>query len=152
IIVKTHRYPQQILFGPVPGATVGVPVVLTASSSTVVVKGPNSPTGLTVLYSSQNRQVCTVSGATVVPWTAGRCEITASQEGTPQSRPANPVIQVFPVAPASQTISFTPPASAIIGQPVTLTATASSWLPVAYTSSTQDVCTVSSATVAPVAA
>ena len=152
VIVKTHRYPQQILFGPVPGATVGVPVVLTALSSTVVVEGQNSPTGLTVSYSSQNRQVCTVSGATVVPWASGRCEITASQEGNAQYLPAKPVTQVFPVAPASQTISFTPPASAIIGQPVTLTATASSWLPVAYVSSTQDVCTVSDATVTATAA
>jgi hypothetical protein len=152
VTVTTHRFAQQILFGPVPGATVGVPVVLTASSWTLVLEGPNSPTGLAVSYSSQNRRVCTVSGATVVPRTAGRCVITASQDGTAQYLPAEPVTQVFPVARASQIISFTPPASATIDQPVTLTATASSWLPVTYTSSTPDVCTVSGATVAATAA
>ncbi len=152
VIVTIYRSAQQILFGPVPGATVGVPVVLTASSRTLVVEGPDSPTGLAVSYSSKNRRVCTVSGATVVPWTAGRCMITAFQDGTAQYGPAEPVTQVFPVARASQTISFTPPASATIGQPVTLTATASSWLLVTYTSSTPDVCTVSGATVAAAAA
>jgi hypothetical protein len=134
------------MFGAVPGATVGVPVVLTASSWTQVFEGPNSPTGLAVSYSSKNQQVCTVSGATVVPWTAGRCVITASQEGSAQYLPATPVTQVLPVARASQTISFKPPASTTIGQPVTLAASASSWLPVTYTSSTPDVCTVSGTT------
>jgi hypothetical protein len=152
VIVTTHRSPQQISFGPVPGATVGVPVVLTASSWTQVFEGPDSPTGLPVSYSARNPRVCTVSGATVVPWTAGLCVITASQPGGAQYFPAKPVTQVFPVARAPQTISFTPPASATIGQPVVLTATASSWLPVTYASSTPDVCTVSGATVAATAA
>ena len=152
VIVTTDRFAQQILFGPVPGATVGVPVVLTASSWTQVFEGQDSPTGLPVSYTSRNRRVCTVSGATVVPWTAGQCVITASQPGGAQYFPAKPVTQVFPVARAPQTISFTPPASATIGQPVTLTATASSWLSVTYASSTTDVCTVSGATVAATAA
>src|SRR6266567_3675505 len=152
VIVTTYRSAQQILFGPVPGATVGVRVVLRAWSRRLGVEGPDSPTGLAVSYSSKNRRVCTVSGATVVPWTAGRCVITAFQDGTAQYGPAKPVTQVFAVVPAPQTISFTPPASATIGQPVTLTATASSWLPVTYTSSTPDVCTVSGATVAAAAA
>ncbi len=146
ITVTTDRSAQQIIFGAVPGATVGVPVVLTASSWTQVFEGPNSPTGLAVSYSSKNQRVCAVSSATVIPWTAGQCVITASQEGSAQYLPATPVTQVFPVARASQTISFQPPASTTIGQPVTLTATASSWLPVTYTSSTPDVCTVSGAT------
>jgi hypothetical protein len=146
VTVTTDRSAQQIIFGAVPGATVGVPVVLTASSWTQVFEGPNSPTGLAVSYSSKNQRVCTVSGATVVPWTAGRCVITASQEGSAQYLPATPVTQVFLVARASQTISFKPPESTTIGQPVTLTATASSWLPATYTSGTPDVCTVSGVT------
>ena len=151
VIVTIDRFPQQISFGPVPGATVGVPVVLTASSL-IVFEGPGSPTGLAVSYSSRNPRVCTVSGATVVPWMAGQCAITAFQPGSAQYLPAKPVTQVFPVARAPQTISFTPPASVTIGQPVTLTATASSWLPVAYASSTPDVCAVSGATVTATAA
>src|SRR5215472_11164178 len=152
VIVTTDRSAQQISFGPVPGATVGVPVVLTASSWTPELEGPDSPTGLAVSYSSGNPRVCTVSGATVVPRTAGLCVITASQPGSAQYLPAKPVTQPIPVARAPQTISFTPPASVTIGQPVTLTATASSWLPVTYTSSTPGVCTVSGATVTAAAA
>ena len=146
------RIPQQISFGPVPTATVGVPVVLTASSSRPVYETSSSPTGLAVSYSSRNQQVCTVSGATVVPWTAGLCVITASQDGNAEYQPAEPVTQKFTVERAAQTISFTPPASATIDQSVTLTATASSWLPVTYNSSTPNVCTVSGATVAATAA
>jgi hypothetical protein len=142
------RVAQQISFDPVPGTTVGVPIVLTASSWT---KGKDSPTGLAVSYTSQSRRVCTVSGATVVPRAGGQCVIIASQEGNVQYLPAEPVRQEFPVTRASQTVTFTPPASATIDQPVTLTATASSWLPVTYASSTPDVCTVSGATLTPTA-
>jgi hypothetical protein len=146
VVPNEDRIAQQISFGPVPGTTVGVPVVLTASSQTLAYQRADSATGLAVSYTSQNRRVCTVSGATVVPRTGGRCVITASQDGTAQYLPAEPITQAFPVARAPQTISFTPPTGATIGQSVTLTATASSWLPVTYTSSTPDVCTVSGAT------
>jgi len=140
------RVAQHISFGPVPGTTVGVPIVLTASLSTLTFKQSNPPAIPTVSFTSQNRRVCTVSGATVVPRTGGRCVITAAQDGNARYLPAEPVTQDFPVARAPQTVSFTPPASATIDQSVTLTATASSWLPVTYTSSTPDVCTVSGAT------
>jgi hypothetical protein len=140
------RVAQHISFGPVPGTTVGVPIVLTASLSTLTFKRASPPVSLTVSFTSQNRRVCTVSGATVVPRTGGRCVITAAQDGNARYLPAEPVTQDFPVARASQTVSFTPPASATIDQSVTLTATASSWLPVTYTLSTSDVCTVSGAT------
>ena len=146
------RSAQQIVFGPVPGPTVGVPVVLTAWSRTLVNNDPGPPTGLAVSYTSQSRRVCTVSGATVVPKTGGRCVIIASQDGNAQYWPAKPVRQEFPVARAAQTVTFTPPASATIDQSVTLTATASSWLPVTYTSSTPDMCTVSGTTLTPAAA
>ena len=147
VMAHGKRAPQQISFDKVPGATVGVPVVLMASSSTLMYEASTSPKGLTVSFSSRNQQVCTVSGATVVPWTVGLCVITASQEGNARYQPAKPVTQEFPVARAVQIISFTPSASATIGQSVILTATASSWLPVTYTSSSPDVCTVSGATV-----
>jgi hypothetical protein len=143
------RVAQQISFDPVPGTTVGVPIVLTASSWT---KGKDSPTGLAVSYTSQSRRVCTVSGVTVVPRAGGQCVIIASQEGNARYLPAEPVRQEFPVARASQTVSFTPPTNATIDKLVTLTATASSWLPVTYASSTPDVCTVSGATLTPTAA
>ena len=149
VMPNDDRDAQQISFDPVPGTTVGVPIVLTASSWT---KGKDSPTGLAVSYTSQSRRVCMVSGATVVPRAGGQCVIIASQEGNVQYLPAEPVRQEFPVARASQTVSFMPPTSATIDKLVTLTATASSWLPVTYASSTPDVCTVTGATLTPTAA
>ena len=149
VTAPEFRSDQEILFDPVPGTTVGVPIVLTASSRT---NDKDSPTGLAVSYTSRNQRVCTVSGATVVPRTGGRCVIIASQDGNAQYLPAKPVGQEFPVARADQTVTFTPPASATIDQSVDLTATASSWLPVTYASSTPEVCTVSGATVATTAA
>ena len=149
VMPNDDRVAQQISFDPVPGTTVGVPIVLTASSWT---KGKDSPTGLAVSYTSQSRRVCMVSGATVVPRAGGQCVIIASQDGNVQYLPAEPVRQEFSVARGSQTVSFTPPTSATIDKLVTLTATASSWLPVTYASSTPDVCTVTGATLTPTAA
>ena len=146
VIAPEVRSVQEILFDPVPGTTVGVPIVLTASSRTM---GKDSPTGLAVSYTSQNRRVCTVSGATVVPRAGGRCMIIAAQDGNAQYLPAKPARQEFPVTRAAQTVTFTPPASATIGQSVTLTATASSWLPVIFASGSTDVCTVSGSTLTP---
>jgi hypothetical protein len=74
------------------------------------------------------------------------CTVTASQPGDDQYAPADPVTGSFPVQKIPQMISFSPPASATADQPVALTATASSGLPVTYTSSTPDVCTVSGTT------
>jgi hypothetical protein len=151
---------QQIVFDPPLGTTVGVPVVLTALSQTLVTQepgilvtqDPGSPTGLPVSYTSQNRRVCTVSGATVVPRAAGQCVIIAAQPGNARYLPAESIQQEFPVNLAAQTVTFVPPANATIGQPVALTATASSWLAVTYTSSTPGVCTVAGAALTPIAA
>src|SRR5204863_6791842 len=51
-----------------------------------------------------------------------------------------------------QTISFDPPSQAKGGDPVTLSASSSSGLPVAFTSETPPVCTVSGSTVTTMAA
>ena len=145
---------QAIVFSPVAGATVGVPVVLSASSVTYDPRQASTPpvaTGLTVSFLSQTRRVCTVSGSTLVPWTAGECRIIAFQGGSAKFQPAA-AAQKFPVEPASQTISFTPPTGATIDQQVTLTATASSNLPVTFSSNSPDVCTVTGSTVTPTAA
>jgi hypothetical protein len=78
--------------------------------------------------------------------------IIAAQPGNAQYLPAESVQQEFPVSLATQTVAFTPPANATIGQPVTLTATVSSFLAVTYASRTPSVCTVAGATLTPIAA
>jgi len=135
---------QTITFGPLSGVTFGAaPFTLTATASS----------GLTVSFASTTQTVCTVSVSTVTIAGAGTCSITASQAGNTSFGAATPVVQSFTVAKAAQTITFAGPPSAAVGAgPLTLSATASSNLAVAFASSTSSVCTVSDTTLTIVAA
>ena len=135
---------QTITFGPLPGVTVGAPVTLSASASS----------GLPVSFSSGTNTVCTVSGSAVTTAAAGLCTITASQGGSTDYAAASPVTQSFQVnpGPAAQTITFGQPPDAKVGAPVTLSASASSGLPVSFSSDTTPVCTVKGSAVTTVAA
>ena len=130
------RIPQTIDFPP-PGVAFGHPVTPAATASS----------GLPVSYGTSTSGVCTVSGRTVTTTAAGACAITASQAGDARYAPARDVARSFRVERAAQVITFTPPAGATIGRPVTLSASASSGLAVLFRSDTPSVCTVSSATV-----
>ena len=141
---------QTITFGPLPGVTVGAPVTLSASASS----------GLPVSFSSGTNTVCTVSGSAVTTAAAGLCTITASQGGSTDYAAASPVTQSFQVnpvnavnpGPTAQTITFGQPPDAKVGAPVTLSASASSGLPVSFSSGTNTVCTVSGSAVTTAAA
>jgi hypothetical protein len=143
---------QTITFIPPPGTQVGEPVSLSASASS----------GLPVSFASNTPAVCAVSGSTVTTVAAGACMITASQGGSADWAPADPVTQSFPVNLAgrkvnpaghkSQTITFDPPSQAKAGEPIPLSASASSGLPVSFASDTPPVCTVSGSTVRTMAA
>jgi Autotransporter beta-domain/Bacterial Ig-like domain (group 3) len=92
--------------------------------------------------------VCTVAGATVTMVAAGPCTITANQAGNPTYAAAPPVPHTFAIGKANQTISFTNPGTKTFGvAPFSLTATASSALPVLFASTTPTVCTVAGSTV-----
>jgi hypothetical protein len=132
-----QKIPQTISFTPPAGATAGRPVILTATASS----------GLAVIYTSGSTDVCTVSGSTLTLAKAGTCTVTASQPGDDKYLPARPETQSFPVQKIPQTIDFRPPQDVAFGRPVTLIATASSGLPVSYSTDTPDVCTVSGRTV-----
>ena len=146
-------------------AVVGVPFVVAAQASS----------GLAVSFRAGPPEVparsgpppaCTVSGATVIPLTAGTCTVTAFQSGSfdPGSlkasgsrKDANDYEAAKPVSVSvqvqdTQTISFAQPKSAVAGVAVPLTATASSRLPVFFRSDTAAVCTVSATTVTTLAA
>ncbi len=101
--------------------------------------------GLPVTFSSQTPAICTVTDAKLSMLTQGECKITASQAGGSGYEPVS-VSQLFIVRQTAQKIVaplvlplFVPPD----GTPVTLTATATSGLPVTFTTDTPDVCTVS---------
>ncbi|HUQ05931.1 MAG TPA: hypothetical protein VM261_25690 [Kofleriaceae bacterium] len=96
--------------------------------------------------------VCTLAGATVSFIGAGTCVINANQAGDATFQPAPQVQQAFTVGRGAQTITFTStaPAAAAVGDaPYTVTATASSGLPVSFTidASAASVCTIAGAAV-----
>jgi hypothetical protein len=133
------RIPQTIDFPQPPDVAFGQPVTLTATASS----------GRPVSYSTSTPDVCTVSGRTVITTAARACAITASRTGDARYAPARDVARSFRVERAAQTINFTPPDGTTIGQPVTLSASASSGLAVSYRTDIPAVCTVSGSTVSP---
>ena len=126
---------QTITFGPISNQPYGTPpFTLTATASS----------GLTVKYASTTKPVCTVSGATVTLVKAGTCTISASQAGNANWAAATPVAESFQVTKASQTITFgSLPNVPLSTGSITVSATASSGLTVAFASTTTKVCTVS---------
>ena len=163
--------PVQQSFTVGPGAPVLSPQTISYTSTApgaAVVGGPAytvaaaASSGLTVVFTiaPASAGVCTVAGATVSLVGVGTCTINANQPGSASYEPALQVQQSFSVAtppPASQTISFTSsaPGAAVYGGPgYTVSASASSGLPVTFSAaaSSAGVCTVSGSTVAIVGA
>ena len=106
---------------------------LTASASS------NLPVALT----STTVGVCSVTGSSVSILSAGTCSITASQPGDQNHNPAVEVTQSFNVEKVDQTIDFVAQGDKVYGGAAfNLTASASSNLPVALTSTTIGVCSV----------
>jgi hypothetical protein len=135
---------QTITFGALANKTFGsAAFTVTATASS----------GLAVSFVSNTPSVCTVAVATVTLVSTGTCTIEASQAGNNNYSAAAVVDQSFTVSPGTQTITFGALASKPYGTaPFTLTATASSGLPVSFTSTTSSVCTVAVATVTLVSA
>ena len=158
--------PVQQSFTVGPGAPTLSPQTISFTSTApgaAVVGGPAytvgaaASSGLAVVFTlaSGSAGVCSLSGATVSLVGVGTCTINANQAGNTSYQPALQVQQSFTVVtppPASQAISFTSsaPGAAVYGGPsYTVSATASSGLPVAFTAapSSAGVCTVSGSTV-----
>jgi len=107
-----------------PGAqTYGTPLTLSASASSGL------PVSFAVIAGP-----ATLSGNTLTFTATGSVTVQATQGGNASYAPATPVSVTFTVNPAAQTIAFPNPGPLPNGvAPVTLTATASSGLPVTYT-------------------
>ena len=103
----------------------------------------SASSGLPVGYESSTQDVCTIVGGKVHIVGAGTCSIVASQAGNDAYNAADSVSRSFEVAKADQAIALGSPSgkSATSGD-FELGATASSGLPVSYSSSTPDVCTI----------
>jgi len=124
---------QTISFIPPASGTVASTATLSATATS----------GLTVTFASTTTSICTVSGNTLSYVGAGTCTLTANQAGNTNYNAAPPVSGNLTVGQATQTISFTPPASGVVGSTATLSATTTSGLTVTFASTTTSICTVS---------
>jgi hypothetical protein len=130
--------PQTITFSALANKTLAQsPVTLSATASS----------GLPVTFSATTPSVCTVSSTTLMMLNAGTCTVVASQAGNAVYADAASVWRSFWVSMAPQTITFSTLATKTLAQsPVTLSATASSGLPVTFSTTTPSVCAVSGTT------
>ncbi|MCE2948056.1 MAG: ExeM/NucH family extracellular endonuclease [Betaproteobacteria bacterium] len=104
---------------------------------------------LPVVFGSTTPLVCSVSGGTVALLAVGACTITADQPGSAAFLPAPQQARTFAVLASSQSISFAAlPERALDQSPFLVAATASSGLPVVFTSGSPTVCSVSGNSVA----
>lgn len=103
---------------------------------------------LTVTFSSATEEVCTVVESTVIFKRAGECKVEGHQGGNAEYTPAAPVSQLIGVERKPQTVGFTSavPNPAVVGDTYAPGITVSSGQPVALSSATPSICTVSGAT------
>jgi hypothetical protein len=125
--------PQAITFGAAPALAAGGSAMASATASS----------GLAVKFGSLTPAVCAVDPASgmVAGLAAGTCTVVADQSGNADSAPAPQRSLSFVVAAdPHQTIQFGPPPVLSLGDTASFAATASSGLPVHYTSLTATVC------------
>jgi hypothetical protein len=138
LVDKATQAIGSISFSP---ATLKVGGTTTASASV-------TPSGLGVTFTSTTPNVCTVSGSTVTGVAAGTCTIAANQAGDENYKAADQQTSTITVGKTDQSITVTKnaPAGAANGSTFTVAATASSSLPVTYSSGSTSVCTNNGAT------
>lgn len=102
--------------------------------------GATASSGLDVVYLSSNNSIVTVSGSFLQITGAGTVEITAIQEGDENYEAAESVSRILIVNKADQTIAFSTIAPVVYGNmPFSPGATASSGLPVTYSSGNEEI-------------
>jgi hypothetical protein len=121
-ITKTN---QTITFGALGGKQYGdQPFTVSATASS----------GLPVTFTASGS--CKVASRTVTITAAGRCTVTANQTGDAAFNPAPALPQPFTILKANQTISFGALSNKRFGDPpFSISATASSGLPVTFSAS-----------------
>ncbi len=125
---------QTISFGTLASSPVGSSLSLSATASSA----------LPVTFSSLTSTVCSVSGNQLTTLTIGTCAVAADQPGNVGAWLAAPTVQrSFQVTGVAQTITFAAVAPLTVGGSTSLSATASSSLPVTFSSQTGTICGVS---------
>lgn len=126
---------QTITFNPPTSLSIAQsPFTLAATSSS----------GLPVTFTASPSTVCTVSGTALTVIAAGTCTVTAAQAGDATWASASPVAKGITITKVAQTITFTSPTNlGALPPSYTLSATATSALPVTFTVTPSTICTVS---------
>jgi hypothetical protein len=127
---------QTISFVPVPALAVGGNATVTATASS----------GLPVTLSSATGSVCTISGTTVSALRTGVCVVNADQAGDATFAAAPAASLSIAIAGAGQVISFGTVPVLTVGGSGTVTASASSGLPVALSTLTPSTCSLTGTT------
>ena len=129
---------QTITFSPPTSLTIAQsPFTLAATSSS----------GLSVTFTASPSRVCTVSGTALTVTAAGTCKVTAAQAGDSTWSPASSVTKGITAVKVAQTITFTSPTNlGALPPSYTLSATATSALPVTFAATPSTICTVSGTT------
>ncbi|MEJ6980886.1 LamG-like jellyroll fold domain-containing protein [Pedobacter sp. P351] len=110
--------------------------------------GATTTSGLAITYSSSDNGVATIADGKIHLVGTGSATITATQGGNASYIAAVPVSQVLTVVKGSQIISFNSLPQKILGEPdFSISASASSGLPVSFSSSNASVATVINGTV-----
>jgi len=118
-----------------------------AVGSVTTVTASGGASGNLVTFGSTTPTICAVSGDTVTGLAFGTCTISANQAGNANYVAAAEVTQTIAVAKLSQSISIGTAPIVTVGGSGTLSAIASSGLPVAFAVTTPTVCSVSDTTV-----
>jgi hypothetical protein len=136
--------PQTLAFGAAPTLAVGGTGTVSATASS----------GLPVTFSSLSPPICTVSGSTVSGIAAGTCTVAANQAGNSTYAVAPQATQSFSstMRSVAQTLTFGAAPALAVGGTGTVSATASSGLPVTFSSLSPSICNVSGNTVSAIAA
>jgi hypothetical protein len=109
--------------------------------------------GLPVSFESSTPDTCTVAGDQLTLVSAGECRVVATQPGGQTAdgvtwAAADEATQLFNVLKHTQQITFVPPDYVLSAQTssIELSATAESGLPVSFSTSTPEVCTITGST------
>lgn len=128
-------------------AFTSVPPTGAAHGGAYAMSATGGSSGNPVIFSSLTAAVCNVSGSIATFIGVGSCTVAANQAGNLSHAPAPEVTQSFTIAQASQMVNFTstPPDPAVLGQSYSMSAIASSGLPVTF-AGTDGICVVAGRT------
>ncbi|HTZ89252.1 MAG TPA: hypothetical protein VMA71_02870, partial [Alloacidobacterium sp.] len=121
--------------------TINFPAISPQQAQTTVTLTASASSGLPVTFASTTPTLCTVNGNMASLLAPGYCGIEATQAGNSTYAPATAGRNIL-IEKAPQTITFPAMPAQPVNTTYTLPATASSGLPITYTTSTPTICTI----------